>query len=92
MGAPSFLNPFLILIEIVRIRVRPITLSVRLVANIAAGHIVLSLIGSYFVSLIFLSTMTATFLAFIQLFYTIFEFAICMIQAYIGYIDRKYEN
>ncbi|MGL5139777.1 MAG: F0F1 ATP synthase subunit A, partial [Acinetobacter baumannii] len=37
MGAPAPLNPFLVIIETVRILVRPITLSVRLTANIRAG-------------------------------------------------------
>merc|ERR1712064_86566 len=47
MGAPAPLNPFLVLIETVSIIVRPITLSVRLMANISAGHIVLTLVGNY---------------------------------------------
>lgn len=82
-GAPDWLNPFLVLIETVRIMVRPITLSVRLVANIRAGHIVLSLIGIYASSFFFLSRSSFFILLGIQLFYIIFEVGICMIQGYI---------
>nr|QGZ08680.1 ATP synthase F0 subunit 6 [Euspira gilva] len=84
MGAPAALNPFLVLIETVSILVRPITLSVRLTANMSAGHIVLTLIGNYLTASFFLSSMfSMAFLISIQIFYTIFEFGISMIQAYI---------
>lgn len=43
-NSPWYLSPFLSLIELVRISVRPITLCFRLLANIRAGHILLSLI------------------------------------------------
>lgn len=45
LGAPLALAPFLVLVEIVRFRVRPLTLAIRLSANITAGHIVLGLLG-----------------------------------------------
>lgn len=83
-GAPRWLNPFLILIETVRIVVRPITLSFRLAANIRAGHIVLTLIRVYLVfSSFMLGRGTTLFLFFVEVGYTIFEFGICIIQAYI---------
>lgn len=71
------------LIETVRIIVRPITLSVRLVANIRAGHIVLRLIGIYASSYVFISGGGFLMLLRIQVFYIIFEMGICVIQAYI---------
>lgn len=66
-----------------RIIVRPITLSVRLVANIRAGHIVLRLIGIYASSYVFISGGGFLMLLRIQVFYIIFEMGICVIQAYI---------
>ena len=81
-GAPAGLNPFLVLVETVRIVVRPITLSVRLAANIRAGHIVLGLAGNFLSALCFVS-MSALVLALVQVGYTIFEFGICAIQRYI---------
>nr|QGW14888.1 ATPase subunit 6 [Cypraea tigris] len=84
MGAPAALNPFLVVVETVSIMVRPITLSVRLAANMSAGHIVLTLVGNYLTASIFISSVFSTlFIILIQVFYTIFEFGISLIQAYI---------
>lgn len=82
-GAPDWLNPFLVLIESTRIIVRPITLSFRLAANITAGHIVLSLIGTYGRARIFNISLATIFLILTRTGYILFEFAICMIQGYI---------
>lgn len=82
-GAPDWLNPFLVLIETTSIIIRPITLSFRLVANIRAGHILLGLIGIYASAAIFSSIKAFSFLIALQTFYTLFEMAICLIQAYI---------
>lgn len=43
-GAPWFLACFLSIIELIRRLIRPVTLCFRLLANIRAGHILLSLI------------------------------------------------
>nr|YP_010580817.1 ATP synthase F0 subunit 6 [Coralliophila richardi]UZT26950.1 ATP synthase F0 subunit 6 [Coralliophila richardi] len=83
MGAPGFLNPFLVIIETVSILVRPITLSVRLTANMGAGHIVIALISSYLSFMFTSSFIGLSFLLSVQILYTIFEFGISAIQAYI---------
>jgi len=44
INSPWYLVPFLRVVELVRILVRPITLCFRLLANIRAGHILLALI------------------------------------------------
>lgn len=82
-GAPDWLNPFLVLIETTRIIVRPISLSFRLAANITAGHIVLSLVGTYGRARIFNISFTTILLILTRTGYILFEFAICLIQAYI---------
>lgn len=46
LGTPGALIPFMVLIEIVRSVIRPLTLSVRLAANMVAGHLLLNLLGS----------------------------------------------
>nr|YP_009353576.1 ATP synthase F0 subunit 6 [Ellobium chinense]AQX92063.1 ATP synthase F0 subunit 6 [Ellobium chinense] len=79
-GAPSALIPFLVLIETVSIVIRPLTLTVRLIANISAGHIVLSLIANCLTSMSFLAGVSV-FL--ISVGYTLFEVFVCFIQAYI---------
>uniref|UniRef100_A0AAU6QGT3 ATP synthase subunit a n=1 Tax=Prionospio plumosa TaxID=3050096 RepID=A0AAU6QGT3_9ANNE len=83
-GAPAWLNPFLIIIETISTVVRPITLSFRLAANMSAGHIVLTLMGVYFVYASLSSNLTSMIILFlIQAGYTAFEVGICLIQAYI---------
>ena len=87
VGAPAALNPFLVLVETVRIGVRPITLSVRLVANIGAGHIILCLVGSYLSAGIFCYRIVAVLiLVFVNVFYFLFEIGVSLIQAYIFFL------
>lgn len=50
-GVPAFLLPLLVVIEILSYLTRPISLSVRLFANMAAGHTMLKLFGSFVVGL-----------------------------------------
>jgi len=86
-GAPAGLSPFLVLVERIRLLVRPITLSVRLAANIGAGHIVLCLLGGYLSCGFFrFSFTTVGFMTLIGAFYFIFEVGICLIQSYIFFL------
>nr|YP_010349984.1 ATP synthase F0 subunit 6 [Clithon lentiginosum]UOH96854.1 ATP synthase F0 subunit 6 [Clithon lentiginosum]URF21495.1 ATP synthase F0 subunit 6 [Clithon lentiginosum] len=83
-GAPAALNPFLVIVETVSICVRPITLSVRLAANMSAGHIVLGLIGVYLSASVFVFPVTAMgLLVAVQVLYFMFEVGVSLIQAYI---------
>nr|YP_009331662.1 ATP synthase F0 subunit 6 [Paraleonnates uschakovi]APG32415.1 ATP synthase F0 subunit 6 [Paraleonnates uschakovi] len=82
-GAPDWLNPFLVIIETISITVRPITLSFRLAANMSAGHIVLALMSSYGTAAVFSSIWTLILIILTQIGYIMFEFGICLIQAYI---------
>ena len=43
-GTPYVLIPFIVLIELVRNVIRPVTLSVRLAANLVAGHLLITLV------------------------------------------------
>jgi F-type H+-transporting ATPase subunit a len=45
-GSPTILLPLIVLVESVSLLIRPITLRVRLAANIIAGHLLLTLCGS----------------------------------------------
>ncbi len=82
-GAPRWLNPFLILVETIRLSTRPITLSFRLAANMRAGHIVLTLIGTFSSARGIPITLPLLLIISTQLIYTLFEIGICLIQAYI---------
>uniref|UniRef100_A0AAU8HNU2 ATP synthase subunit a n=1 Tax=Brachiopoda sp. TaxID=3230945 RepID=A0AAU8HNU2_9BILA len=80
-GAPGTLNPFLTLAEVLSTSVRPITLSVRLTANMGAGHTVMTLLCSYMTTAMFSKSPLLLLLTLIVSFYFVFEFAICLIQA-----------
>nr|YP_010146830.1 ATP synthase F0 subunit 6 [Yininemertes pratensis]QQP01059.1 ATP synthase F0 subunit 6 [Yininemertes pratensis] len=87
VGAPSVLNPFLVLVESVSLLVRPVTLSVRLAANMGAGHIVLCLLGSYLSSGFFCySGYVVVVLVLVNVFYFLFEVGICLVQSYIFFL------
>nr|ACQ91017.1 ATP synthase F0 subunit 6 [Quadrula quadrula] len=73
LGTPGVLCPLMVLIETVSILIRPVTLAVRLVANITMGHLVLSLMGDKMVGIGSLVVGV----------YVLFEFFVCALQAYV---------
>nr|YP_010610776.1 ATP synthase F0 subunit 6 [Argonauta argo]WAP91596.1 ATP synthase F0 subunit 6 [Argonauta argo] len=83
-GTPIFLIPFLPLIEFMSIMVQPLTLAIRIAANISAGHIILTLIGDFLVmSMINMSFFSSSLVLMIQTGYFMFEIGIAIIQGYI---------
>lgn len=80
LGTPVILMPFIVLIESIRNIIRPITLSVRLAANLTAGHLLLILLGERIVNnrFIIVVSVTAAQFALITL-----EAAVAVIQAYV---------
>lgn len=80
LGTPIPLMPFIVLIEIIRNLIRPITLSVRLAANIIAGHLLLTLLGDQGdIENIYITT--AVILS--QIILLILEFSVAVIQSYV---------
>lgn len=77
-GAPQLLAPFLVLIEVVRRLIRPITLSVRLSANIIAGHLIITLLATNPHSISIFSTILLR-----ELLLLVLEIAVAIIQAYV---------
>nr|YP_010148833.1 ATP synthase F0 subunit 6 [Unio elongatulus]QQV69737.1 ATP synthase F0 subunit 6 [Unio elongatulus] len=83
-GSPVVLIPLLVLIESVSILIRPITLGVRLAANITMGHLMLHVIGEYVVSFFYgVSLFSSLFGSLVMWGYVIFEFAVSFLQAYV---------
>lgn len=80
-GTPSVLIPFIVIIESIRLIIRPFTLAVRLTANIIAGHLLLSLLGSTGQNISFLIILIIIILRQILLF--ILEISVSIIQAYV---------
>lgn len=79
-GTPSILIVFIVLIETISNLIRPLTLAVRLTANIIAGHLLITLIGNQ-AAVRSLITLIGVINAFILL--TVLEIAVAFIQAYV---------
>ena len=80
LGSPRALSPFIVLIELVRAVIRPITLSVRLAANIIAGHLLLCLLASAMPNT---GTLIVSLLVLPLLLLLILESAVALIQAFV---------
>lgn len=81
MGTPLILINFIFCIEVLRSLIRPLTLSIRLIANITAGHLLFSLLR---VDLIFsVFSLKIYFVLIIYLILIILELGVSIIQAYV---------
>jgi len=80
LGTPGPLMPFMVFIELIRNIIRPLTLSVRLAANMVAGHLLLRLLGGQAPSLTW-RILLALFTGLILL--AVLECAVSLIQAYV---------
>jgi len=79
-GVPAILLVLLIPIEIISYFVRPISLSVRLFANMLAGHTLMKVFGGFVISLgIFLGWVPLAFIVAL----TGLEFLVAFLQAYV---------
>jgi len=78
LGTPLFLIPLIVIIETIRILIRPITLAVRLMANMVAGHLLLRLVGGGFSKILMFFPI---FFSQTALFFL--EIAVAVIQAYV---------
>nr|QTC32048.1 ATP synthase F0 subunit 6 [Nisia fuliginosa] len=77
LGTPSMLMPFMVMIETIGMFIRPISLSVRLSANLIAGHLIMILINSNKLTIFSILILS------IQFIMMSFELSISTIQAYV---------
>ena len=85
-GVPSYVLPIVVPIEIVSFLSRPISLSVRLFANILAGHITLKVFAGFIVSLGSLGALGflgASLPLIMTIAITALEFLVAALQAYV---------
>lgn len=79
-GTPGPLIPFMVCIESISNFIRPGTLAIRLAANMIAGHLLLSLLGSTAPNLNFL---LLNILLLTQILLLLLETAVAIIQSYV---------
>lgn len=77
---PGALIPFIVLIESIRNVIRPLTLAVRLIANMVAGHLLITLLGNQTASA---SGIILAGLIFTQIILLTLESAVAVIQSYV---------
>lgn len=86
-GTPGWLVPLIIVIEVVSYCVRPISLSVRLFANMLAGHIMMKIFAGFIISLTVGLGIAGGFLAVLPFAFTLFltglELLVAFLQAYV---------
>nr|UBQ33997.1 ATP synthase F0 subunit 6 [Plerochila australis] len=76
LGTPEIIMPFMVMIEIISSVIRPVSLSVRLTANMITGHLLMTLLETSLV-------LTSIPILMVQMFLMIFEMAVAVIQAYV---------
>nr|ARH54899.1 ATP synthase F0 subunit 6 [Bruchidius cisti] len=79
-GTPGILMPFMVLIESISNIIRPGTLAIRLSANMIAGHLLMTLLGSTGPSL---SLIMINLLIITQILLLVLETAVSIIQSYV---------
>jgi F-type H+-transporting ATPase subunit a len=79
-GTPAALIPFIVLIETISNTIRPLTLSVRLIANMVAGHLLITLLGN---QTAVASNFILAGLILTQILLLTLEAAVAVIQSYV---------
>nr|YP_009341842.1 ATP synthase F0 subunit 6 [Mindarus keteleerifoliae]AKM70083.1 ATP synthase subunit 6 [Mindarus keteleerifoliae] len=74
LNTPIMLAPLMTIIETMSIFIRPLSLSIRLTANLVAGHLLMTLLNFNSMMLIII---------FFQMFLIMFEFCVATIQSYV---------
>jgi F-type H+-transporting ATPase subunit a len=85
-GVPAVLLPFIVLIEVLSFVSRPISLSIRLFANMLAGHITLKVFAGFVVALSsfgFVGILGAVLPLLAAVALTALEFLVAALQAYV---------
>jgi F-type H+-transporting ATPase subunit a len=78
-GIPAWLMPLLVVIEILSFLIRPLSLSIRLFANMLAGHILLYILGTATIALGLIGIFPFLFI----LAFLVLELGIAFLQAYV---------
>lgn len=76
LNSPIFLINFIVIIELIRLIIRPWTLSIRLSANLISGHLILTLLGIFirnFISILPINLIIQNILLTLEIFISIIQ-------------------
>nr|YP_010249641.1 ATP synthase F0 subunit 6 [Taeniothrips tigris]QTT60738.1 ATP synthase F0 subunit 6 [Taeniothrips tigris] len=79
-GTPTLLINFMVIIEMISNSIRPMTLSIRLMANMVSGHLLLTLMGNMISNSTYL---VCILMILVQMVLTVLEMGVALIQAYV---------
>lgn len=82
-GVPGFLAPLVIPIEVLSYLIRPVSLGLRLFANLTAGHTMLKVFAGFILSLGAFYVVPGVIPFSVVVGLTVLEFAIAFLQAYV---------
>nr|YP_010586216.1 ATP synthase F0 subunit 6 [Gumaga orientalis]UZZ43978.1 ATP synthase F0 subunit 6 [Gumaga orientalis] len=89
-GTPTMLMSFMVIIESISILIRPMTLAIRLMANMIAGHLLITLMSN--TGMLIMNSLLMI-LIFSQIILLILESAVTVIQAYVfSILNTLYSN
>lgn len=80
INTPLILSPFIVIIETIRTTIRPLTLRIRLTANIVAGHVLISLLSASLINATLFSSIISTIILYLLI---ILEISVRIIQRYV---------
>ncbi|MDR1234302.1 MAG: F0F1 ATP synthase subunit A [Holosporales bacterium] len=84
-GLPGYIIPFFVIVELVSFTFRPVSLGIRLFANIVSGHVMIKIIAGFAVS--FAGVTALSGFAIIPIAFNVllnvFKLAVCVLQAYV---------
>jgi F-type H+-transporting ATPase subunit a len=84
-GIPSYIAPFFTVIELMSFLFRPISLGVRLFANMVSGHIMIKVMASFAVSIAGVTAFSYASIipVVVDTFLNVFKLVVCILQAYV---------
>jgi F-type H+-transporting ATPase subunit a len=82
-GRPLIIRPLIVIIEVSRILIRPITLRVRISANIISGHILIHLLTEFSFFLFRINLYSINFSLILLIILNFLEIGVSLIQPYI---------
>ena len=84
-GIPGYLAPFFVVIELLSFLFRPVSLGIRLFANMVSGHIMIEVIAGFAASIASIAALSyfSVIPIAVNVLLNLFKLVVCMLQAYV---------